>query len=307
MRYHQLGKTGIQVSHISLGGSSLGGVYGDIEEGLAIQTVHAALDHGINLIDCAPAYGDLRAETVLGKALNQIQRDRYYLSTKTGKYSGSDFDYSYDRIMQEVEKSLKRLQVDYIDILHLHDFEFQEGVHRDQALSDGIRALQDLRQQGKIGFAGIGIYFVDWCRDVMYNYDIQAMICHNHYTLSDQRLLDLLPDVKTTGVGLISAAPLGMGLLTRAGPADWHPIEPEDLKVFQKAADFCTRAGIPIEKLAVQFGMQNEEIPTTLVSTAMPHEIIQNIEWASQMPDEDLVLEVQKILEPVRNKDWIVG
>ncbi|MEM7369662.1 MAG: aldo/keto reductase [Bacteroidota bacterium] len=307
MKYRQLGNTGLEVSYISLGTSSLGGVYRDFEEKKGIQVVFTALDHGINLIDTAPAYGATKSEKVLGKALKQIPRDHYFLSTKTGKYSNTDFDYSYERIIKEVEASMKRLHVEHLDLLHLHDIEFREGIDKEVALTEGYRALKDLQQQGKVRFIGIGIYPVDWCREIMYSHDIQVMICHNHYTLSDTRILELLPDLKKTGVGLINAAPMGMGLLTHRGPAAWHPAKEEDKRMFQKAVALCDRAGTPIEQLAMQFGVSHSEIPTTLVSSPDPDEILKNIKWGSQQPDMELVNEVQHLLSPVMNKDWIVG
>ena len=75
----------------------------------------------------------------------------------------------------------------------------------------------------------------------------------------------------------------------------------------RKAVDFCIQAGTPIEKLALQFAVHREDIPTTLVSTPNPQEMLNNIEWATQAPDWELIREVQKILESVMNKDWIVG
>jgi len=77
MKYRTLGKTRREVSVLAYGGSSLGGVFRKIDEGEAIRSVHVALDNGINLIDTAPYYGATRAESVLGKALKGIRRERY--------------------------------------------------------------------------------------------------------------------------------------------------------------------------------------------------------------------------------------
>src|SRR6266566_6720220 len=85
--YKMLGTTGLKVSRLSFGASSLGGIFRPVDEGRAIQAVHAALDCGINYFDVAPAYGGTLAETVLGKALRGISRSRYLLSTKVGKYT----------------------------------------------------------------------------------------------------------------------------------------------------------------------------------------------------------------------------
>ncbi|HSH08793.1 MAG TPA: aldo/keto reductase, partial [Oceanipulchritudo sp.] len=94
MQYRELGTTGLRVSTLSFGASSLGGVFHEVQEEECIRTVHICLDHGINFIDVSPYYGDTRAETMLGKALKGIARGRYILATKVGQYGGETFDFS---------------------------------------------------------------------------------------------------------------------------------------------------------------------------------------------------------------------
>ena len=86
MVYNEIGKTGMRVSNLSFGASSLGGVFHGIREEEGIRAVHTAVDNGINFIDVSPYYGHMNAETVLGKALKEIRRDKYYISTKVGSY-----------------------------------------------------------------------------------------------------------------------------------------------------------------------------------------------------------------------------
>ena len=86
MEQREIGKTGMKVSALSFGASSLGGVFHSLREEEGIEAVHTAVDNGINFIDVSPYYGHLKAETVLGKALKKIDRSRYYLSTKVGRY-----------------------------------------------------------------------------------------------------------------------------------------------------------------------------------------------------------------------------
>ena len=126
MQYRPLGQTGINVSTLSFGASSLGGVFHQVNEEDGICTVHTALDAGINFIDVSPYYGLTVAETVLGKALKTISRDKYYLATKVGRYGEKieDFDYSAARVTSSVDESLARLNVDYVDIIQCHDIEF---------------------------------------------------------------------------------------------------------------------------------------------------------------------------------------
>src|SRR5690554_3008456 len=124
MKTRKLGNTGLDVSVLSFGASSLGSVFRETDEEQSIRTVHAAVDAGINYIDVSPYYGQTKAETVLGKAIRQIPRDKFLLSTKAGRYGEHAFDFSAKRILSSIEESLTRLQTDYVDILFLHDIEF---------------------------------------------------------------------------------------------------------------------------------------------------------------------------------------
>jgi L-galactose dehydrogenase len=114
MEYRKLGHTGMEVSVLSFGASSLGGVFHQVNLHDCMETVGAALEGGINFIDVAPAYGETLAEFNLGKALNGVSRDRYYLATKIGAYSEArgDYDYSAERTERSLHESLQRLGVD---------------------------------------------------------------------------------------------------------------------------------------------------------------------------------------------------
>ena len=119
MNFHEIGKTGLKVSNLSFGASSLGGVFHQIKENEAIEAVFTAIDNGMNFIDVSPYYGHYKAETVLGKALKEIPREKYILSTKVGRY-GKDgvntWDYSGKRATESVYESMERLNVEYIDL-----------------------------------------------------------------------------------------------------------------------------------------------------------------------------------------------
>lgn len=310
MHYNMLGKAGIKVSRLSFGASSLGGVFHPVDESEAIAAVHTALDCGINYFDVAPAYGGTVSETVLGKALKGISRDRYFLSTKVGKYTapgsyGQDtLDYSRQRIRASLDESAARLGTNYFDIIHIHDIEYQNRVHTEWALTEGYEAVQELKREGRIGGVSFGIYPMDLWKRIFAAYDIDAALVHNHYCLNDTQLLDLLPIAHDKGIGIINGSPFGSGLLTDRGPADWHPAKPDDRALFRKAAEFCRVQGTSISKLALQFSSQNPEIPTTLFSTANPDTVRRNVADYEQPCDQRLVAEVQKILEPVMNREW---
>jgi aryl-alcohol dehydrogenase-like predicted oxidoreductase len=310
MKYNLLGKTGLNVSRVSFGASSLGGVFHPVQETDAIRAVHTALDCGINYFDVAPAYGGTRSETVLGKALKGIPRDRYYLSTKVGKYTHPDkygedtLDYSAARLRKSIEESATRLGTDYFDIIHLHDIEYQDRRHTEWALNEGLATLHALKAEGRIGAVSFGIYPMDLWHRIFRDYDIDAALTHNHYCLNDTRLLELLPVARAKNIGVINASPFASGLLTDRGPADWHPASPSDRAVFQQAAAFCRRQGTNISKLAMQFASQQASIPTTMFSSSNPDSVRRNIQWSEEPVDPSLVTQVQEILKPVLNKQW---
>jgi aryl-alcohol dehydrogenase-like predicted oxidoreductase len=310
MQYNPLGKTGLRVSRLSFGASSLGAVFHPVDESEAIAAVHAALECGINYFDVAPAYGGTLSETVLGKALRGVTRDRYFLSTKVGKYTqpgsyGHDrLDYSRARIRASLDESAERLGTNYFDIIHIHDIEYQNRVHTEWALTEGYDTVEELKREGRIGAVSFGIYPMDLWKRIFSSLDIDAALVHNHYCLNDTQLLDLLPVARQKSVGIINGSPFASGLLTNRGPADWHPASPADRALFREAAEFCSSQGTSIGRLALQFSSQNPEIPTTLFSTASPDTVRRNVEDYEKPFDANLLAEVHEILKPLLNKEW---
>jgi L-galactose dehydrogenase len=310
MDYTELGKTGLNVSRLSFGASALGGVFGDIDEADGIRAVHAALDAGINYFDVAPAYGGTVAETVLGKALKGIPRDRYFLSTKAGKYTapgsyGADvLDYSSARIRAGLEESLKRLGVDHIDIIHLHDFEYQGGAQTESAFAEGFPTLVALKQEGRVGAVSAGIYPLDLWQRVIAEAPVDAILTHNHYCLNDTRGLELVEPSRAKNIGMINASPFASGLLTGGKVAAWHPANTEERKLFTEAAAFCERQGSSIAKLAFQFSCQQSPFHTTMFSTARSTSLLRNLAWYDEPYDASLLAEVRAILAPVMNHQW---
>jgi L-galactose dehydrogenase len=310
MEYNLLGKTGMKVSRLSFGASSLSGVFHPVEEAGAIQAVHAALECGINYFDVAPAYGGTLSETVLGKALRDVPRDRYFLSTKVGKYTkagsyGEDIlDYSRARIRKSIEESAERLGTDYFDLIHIHDIEYQGRKYTQWALTEGYDAVLELKKEGRIGGVSFGIYPVDLWKQIFSSLDVDAGLVHNHYCLNDTRMLELLPLVEAKNIGIINGSPFASALLTDRGPADWHPASVQDRATFKLAADFCRKQGSSISKLALQFASQNPDLPTTLFSTANPESVRRNMAWHEEPADLQLIVEVQNLLSPVRDKQW---
>ncbi|MBO1513315.1 aldo/keto reductase [Metabacillus bambusae] len=304
MKYRKLGKTNLEVSTLSYGASSLGSVFRNIDETEGIRTVHTAVDLGINLIDVSPYYGLMKAETVLGKAIKEISREKFILSTKAGRYGENEFDFSKNRIINSLEESLKRLSTDYIDILLLHDIEFASF---DQIMEEGIPALQQLKEQGKIRFFGVSGLPLSIFEKVLKQKSLDVILSYCHYSLNDSSLLNILPLLEQKQVGLINASPLSMGLLSQRSVPEWHPASRDIIETCKRAADYCKQQGEELSKLAIQYSVANGKIPTTLVSTANVENIKKNITWANEPIDLELLQEVLTILEPIHNKTWPSG
>ncbi|MDE7090079.1 MAG: aldo/keto reductase [Prevotella sp.] len=305
MVYNEIGKTGMKVSNLSFGASSLGGVFHSIREEEGIRAVHTAVDGGINFIDVSPYYGHLKAETVLGKALREIPRDKYYLSTKVGRY-GKDgvntWDYSAERATQSVYESMERLGVDFIDLINVHDIEFQAALPGglQKVCDETLPALVALKKKGIVGHVGITDLQPENLKWVIEHTDegtVESILNFCHYSLNDTLLTDYLDFFEKHNVGVINASPLSMGLLSSRGTPDWHPA-PEALKTACKAAaDYCAKAEYPIEKLAIQFSTSlNPRIATTLFSSANPANVLKNIDYVNAPIAPELVTEVQKII-----------
>ncbi len=310
MDYQVLGGTGLNVSRLSFGASALGSVFRTIDEDEGIRAVHAALDAGINYIDVAPAYGGTVAESVLGKALRDVPRDRYFLSTKAGKYTapggyGADeLDYSESRIRAGLQESMDRLGVDYFDIVHLHDFEYQHFSLTESAFTEGFPTLVKLKQEGVIGAVSAGIYPMDLWHRVVAEAPVDAILLHNHYCLSDTRGLELVAGCEARNIGVINASPFASGLLTGGPIADWHPAGENERKVFAQAAVYCEQQGTSLAKIAFQFACHDSPFPTTMFSSSRTRSVARNLAWYDEPLDSELLAEVRRILKPVIDKQW---
>jgi L-galactose dehydrogenase len=305
MEYRPLGRTGLKVSVLSLGGSSFGAVFRPTDDAESIRTVHTALDLGINFIDVSPGYG--RAEAVLGRALRGIPRERYILATKVGQYSGEAADFSAARVRRGFERSCELLGTDRIDVLQCHDIEFAD---LDQIVNETLPALLALKTAGRIGHIGITglpLKIFPAIIDRVAPGTIETILSFCHYELNDTSLETLLPYCHERGVGVINASPTGMGLLTERGVPSWHPAPPALVAGCRRAVEYCQSIGEDIVKVAVQFALSHPAIATTLIGTANPENIRKNVAYAGAPVDHDLIAKVREILRPIANHNFTRG
>ncbi|XP_050363122.1 L-galactose dehydrogenase [Argentina anserina] len=312
VQLRELGNTGLKLSCVGFGASPLGNVFGPVSDEEAIGSVREAFRRGINFFDTSPYYGGTLSEKVLGKTLKAlgVPRSEYIVSTKCGRYA-EGFDFSADRVTKSIDESLERLQLEYVDILQCHDIEFG---NLDQIVNETIPALQKLKEAGKVRFIGITGLPLDvftYVLDRVPPGTVDVVLSYCHYSINDSALEDLLPYLKSKGVGVISASPLAMGLLTERGPPEWHPASPELKSACQAAAAYCKERGKNISKIALQYSLSNKDISSVLVGMNSVKQVEENVAAAVELSiagkDKQTLSEVEAILKPVKNQTWPSG
>ncbi|CAG9464025.1 unnamed protein product [Pedinophyceae sp. YPF-701] len=312
-----LGSTGLEVSILGFGASPLGGVFHAIDESVGVQAVHEAFKQGINFFDSSPYYGATESERVLGLGLKDLPRDKIVVATKVGRYGPEekDFDFSADRVKRSVAESLARLQIPYIDIIQCHDIEFGD---LDQVINETLPALHELKQQGlvrHVGITGLPLGIFKYVLDRVPAGTVDTVLSYCHNSLNDTALSDFMPYLKQKGVGVISASPLSMGLLTPQGPPTWHPAPEEVQAAAKRAAKVAEAAGANIAQLAIQDTLLCEGVATTLVGMSDPETLKRNVDTvleavaAGGVPEAHraALAAVKQELAPVHNVTWPSG
>src|SRR5947209_4962424 len=182
MIYRPLGRTGLKLSRLSFGASSLGAEFRTIDLDEAMRAVRVALDLGMNFIDTSPFYGRGLSECLLGPTLRGVPRDSYYLGTKLGRYDLAHFDFSARRVAESVDVSLHRMGTDHLDVILCHDIEF---VEMSQIVNETLPALEKVKAQGKVRFVGVSGYSMSMFRYALDRTDLDVILSYNHYTLQN--------------------------------------------------------------------------------------------------------------------------
>ena len=239
---HSIGR--VVTSGLGLGAAPLGGLYDAVDDDVATATVRAAIDGGITLFDTAPLYGHGLSERRLGAALRLLDGAHAVISTKVGRLlrPGADphtvfrgvpplrpiFDFSRAGVLRSLDESLDRLGRDRVDIVYVHD----PDDFGDQAVTEALPALIDLREQGVIGAVGAGMNQSEMLARFVRESDLDCVLLAGRYTLLDQSGLDeLLPLCADRGVSVVAAGVFNSGVLADPSPGARYDyaLAPEEL------------------------------------------------------------------------------
>lgn len=292
-----LGRSGLSVTRLGLGCAAIGGLYGDIPDDQAVAVVRRALSLGLNLLDTAPLYGAGKSELRLGQALAGVPRDSYVLSSKVGRVlvptqrapqvgAFDDpapyqpvFDFSYDGVMRSFAASLKRLGVDRIDILHIHD----PDNHWQEAIDGAYPALDELRGAGVIRAVSAGMNQWEMLARFAREGDFDCFLLAGRYSLLDQSALDeLLPLCVEKNIGILAGGTYNSGILAkgaRPGATYNYQEAPPEIAARAKSLEaVAARHQVELRAAASQFVFAHPAITCIIPGTRQPERVQENFD-----------------------------
>ena len=301
----EIGKTGLQVTSLGLGGAPLGGNAAAVTEEAALRTISTALDLGVRYFDTAPLYGHGKSEGFFGRGLVDADRDTYVLSTKVGRVLSPTvdrldagtwvdplqnevvFDFSRDGILRSIDDSLRRLNMDRIDVALIHD----PDDHQDQAIAEAFPTLAELRSQGVIRAIGAGMNQWEALARFAVEGDFDCFLLAGRYTLLDQSgLSEFLPLCQQKNISVILGGPYNSGILASdlSGDATYFYAEtpPEVLDRARRIKSACDRHAVPLKAAALQFGLAHPAVAATIPGARSTAEVEENVAMVHhQIPD----------------------
>lgn len=301
MEKRQIGKTGLSVDVLGLGGAPLGGNFVDLTMAEAAELIQAAKDAGISYYDTAPWYGFGRSERLMGDLLRGTD---YTLSDKVGRLlkpgavdNPADFgmvdplpfnvvyDYGYDGIMRAFEDSLQRLGLDRIDILLVHDIgemahSAENARHFADLTESGYRALDELRGSGQVRAIGLGVNENQVCMDALGIGDWDVFLLAGRYTLLEQTPLDdLFPACRQAGTSIICGGPFNSGVLVGREMWNYSKAPEHILTKVKGLADVADSFSIPLAAAALQFPLGNDLVTSVIPGPRSKEEFAQILAW----------------------------
>ena len=314
MKYRRLGRSGVKVSEISLGSWLTYG--GSVEDETAIACIDRAYELGINFFDTANVYRRGEAEKVVGKALGKYPRDSFVLATKGFGQMGdgpNDRGLSRKHIFEQVHASLKRLNVDYIDLWQCHRYDTETP------LDETLRAIDDLVRQGKILYAGVSEWSAVQIQDALHLADkfLLDRIVSNQpqYSMLERYIeKDIIPLCEREGIGQVVWSPLAQGVLTgKYRPGSAHPegsrathpatsgaisrlLTEENLQRMEQLRAIAEQKDCTLAQLALAWVLRQPNVSSAIVGASRPSQVDDNVGAVNvELTDED-VTEIEKIL-----------
>lgn len=322
MNYRILGKTGYKISEVSFGAWAIGGTWGPVNDDTSLKALEEAIDRGVNFFDTADVYGDGHSEKLLSK-LAKDKKDKIYIATKAGRRLNPHIasGYTTENITGFLERSLKNLGVEQVDLLQLHCPPTE--VYDNEELFYG---LDQLVKTGKIAHYGVSVEKVEEAlRAIEYENLATVQIIYNMFRLKPQELF--LPKAQEKNIGVIARVPLASGMLTgkmrkdTAFDKDDHRAFNQKGEAFDKGETFSgveysigleavKRLGdlkpdhMTMAQFALKWILMNDAISCIIPGGKTPEQVAQNVAASDfERLNEEAMNGVGKIYEELIKKE----
>lgn len=313
MKYRRLGRSGLKVSEISLGSWLTFGK--TVDEKMAAKTVHKAYELGINFFDSANVYERGEAERILASALKEYPRESYCITTKAFGVMGdgpNDRGLSRKHVIEQVHASLKRMDLDYVDVFYCHRYD------EDTPLDETLRAIDDLIRQGKILYVGVSEWSAAQIQEaigIADKYLLDRIIVNQpQYNMLHRDIEDeIIPVCEKNGISQVVYSPLAQGVLTgkyRGGTIPsgsrgansqvntWvkNIIDGIVSAKLDRLEEFSNELGVSLPELALSWILRQHNIASTLVGATNPEQIESNARGSELVLGFDEIKRIESIL-----------
>lgn len=315
MKYRNVGKSGLKVSEIALG-SWMTDLQGSEKTAVAEETLRLAYNEGVNFFDCADAYSGGEAEKFLGRILKDYPRSTYVVSSKvffpTGR-SANEWGLSRKHIFENIDRSLKNMQMDYIDLYYCHRFD------PTTPMEETLRALSDLVTQGKILYYGVseewGAARLVEAEKIIQEYHLHPMtVVQPQYHMMDRYIEHEIIDVcEKYGIGITPFSPLAQGLLTGKykkgepypnGSRATHQADKqinnlltdENLDKVEKLIKIAADLGTNLSVLALSWILRKQIISSVITGASKPEQLKNNLAASGFVIPQDALKEIEEVL-----------
>ncbi len=291
-----IGTTGLAIPALCFGTSALGDMpetYGyPVDEARARATINAIFDSAAGFLDTSRNYGMGRSEARIGAAIKArgglpkgfIISSKLDRNMDTNKFDG-------DRARQSLEESLKTLGVDKIPLLHLHDPEYASDLKDVTKPGGAISALMRMKEEGLVQAVGLAAGRVDIMMPLLRDFDFDALISHNRFTLLNRNGEEMFDLARQRGMSVINAAPYASGILAKGAARQplfaYQPAGAGMISRVNAIEALCTQHGVPVGAAALQFSMHDPRVTSTICGVSTPERVQQTVEWANwKIPGE---------------------
>ena len=327
MNYRELGRTGWRVSTVSFGAWAIGSAWGQVDSAESLRALHRAVDLGVNFFDTADVYGDGHSERLLAQ-LRRERNEEIIVATKAGRRLDPHIADGYNRenLSQFIDRSLKNLDVDALDLLQLH-CPPTEVYYRPEVFA----ALDDFVEQGKIRYYGVSVEHVEQALKAIEFPNVQSV--QIIFNIFRQRPADLLfNEAKRRQVGILARLPLSSGMLSGKLNAR-SQFAPDDHRAFNRHGEAFDRgetfsgvdyqtglqavedlrallpAGMSLVQLALRWILMHDAVTCAIPGAKRPEQVEENVS-ASDLPrlSEDVMRQVENLYEekirPLVHQYW---